>query len=185
MYPPVHFPSLDPYPLRSPCLSLISEGPAPRSHQGSGRLFCVCPSPPPSTFCPRPRLPQPHPPWSPPYLTSHSISVCSPEQAWPCFLPHCTSPLARAPHRDTHTSKVPASAHGGPPVLLPQTSCWFPCLGLPLIWLHKHIFPSTTLVCPVIPWSSAFGSSLLRKSGFETFHPAPGLLAALPFGASL
>lgn len=129
----------------------------------------MCP-PPPSTFCPHPRLPQPHPPWSPPYLTSHSISVCFPEQAWPCFLPHCTSPLAWALHRDTHASKVPDLAHGCPPVLLPQTSCWSPCLGLPLIWLHKHIFPSTTLACPVIPWSSAFGSSLLRKSGFETFQ---------------
>lgn len=71
---PLSFPG----PISPPCLSLIFEGPAPCSHQRSGGLFCT---PPPSMLCPRPRLPQPHPPWPPSCLTTHSISVWAPLSA--------------------------------------------------------------------------------------------------------
>lgn len=125
IYPPVHFLSLDPHPLRPPCLSLIPEGPAPCSHQGSGELFWV-PTPPthsPSATaalltCPLPSslillgL----------FLPHHSLFLClQPKQAWLCFLPRC----ARAPQPG------PSTVTPTLPKALIQPTVVFTCVAPP------------------------------------------------------
>lgn len=111
--PPVHFPSLDPHPLRPSCLFLISGGPASSSHWGSDGQCWVLPN---ST--PRPSSSAPAASASPvsllplcPLLLCPSSSICSQKQAQPGFLP-----LSPAFRHDPEKSTLPL-----PPISFPTS----------------------------------------------------------------